>query len=174
MTGVRKLRLLALSLMLLGHGASRADFEEDYEKKNWKEIEVQLPEAPSEGNLIPFYVSATTPNRFFIDGATLRVDSDGVVRYVMVVLSPSGARSVTFEGMRCEAKERRIYASGHSDGSWAKSRRNEWVRIQDATANRQHAALFIEYFCPGGVIVNSADQARAALRTGYSGSVFAR
>ena len=166
------LRKSLLALLLLWHGASQADFEEDYEKKNWKEIEIQLPAAPRAENLIPFYVSAATTNQFLIDGSSLSVDVDGVVRYVMVVVSPEGARSVTYEGMRCEAKERRIYASGHADGTWAKSRRNEWVRIQDATANRQHAALFLEYFCPGGVIVNNPEQARAALRSSRPGSIY--
>lgn len=174
MIGSRQIGLSLLSLTLLWHGAVRADFEEDAEKQNWQEIEFQLPAPPRSENLIPFYVSATTPNRFFIDGASLSVGSDGVVRYTMVVESPSGARSVTFEGMRCDAKERRIYASGHADGSWAKSRRNDWVRIQDATANRQHAALFVDYFCPGGVIVNDPAQARSALRGGYSSPAFIR
>lgn len=143
-----------------------ADFEEDYESKKWQEVEVQLPAAPREENLLSFYVSAATSNRFFIDGSTLSVGSDGVVRYVLVVMSAEGGRNVTFEGMRCEARERRIYASGRLDGTWVKTRKNEWVRIQEAYANRHHAALFLDYFCPVGVIVRNADEARAALARG--------
>lgn len=143
-----------------------ADFEEDYESKEWQEVEVQLPAAPRQETLLPFYVSAATENRFFIDGATLTVGSDGVVRYVLLVLTPQGARNVTYEGMRCQTRERRIYASGRQDGSWSKARKNEWVRIQDAYANRQHAALFLEYFCPIGNIVQDAAEARNALIKG--------
>jgi hypothetical protein len=143
-----------------------ADFEEDYESKQWQEIEVQLPAAPKQETLLPFYVSAATENRFFIDGATLSVGSDGVVRYVLLVLTPQGVRNVTYEGMRCLTRERRIYASGRQDGSWSKARKNEWVRIQDAYANRQHAALFLEYFCPVGNIVQDAAEARNALIKG--------
>lgn len=143
-----------------------ADFEEDYESKQWQEIEIQLPAAPKQVTLLPFYVSAATENRFFIDGATLTVGSDGVVRYVLLVLAPQGARNVTYEGMRCETRERRIYASGRLDGSWSKARKNEWVRIQDAYANRHHAALFLEYFCPVGNIVQNAAEARNALIKG--------
>jgi hypothetical protein len=143
-----------------------ADFEEDYENKKWQELEVSLPATPKQENLLPFYVSAATSNRFFIDGSTLDVGGDGVVRYALVVLSAEGGRNVTFEGMRCETKERRIYASGRLDGTWSKARRNEWVRIQDAYANRHHAALFLDYFCPVGVIVRNVDEARAALVRG--------
>lgn len=165
---MRALRNSLLSLMLVVAAASSAwaDFEEDYENKKWQEMDVQLPAAPRQENLLPFEVSAASSNRFFVDGSTLSVGSDGVVRYVLVVLSPEGGRNVTFEGMRCEAREYRIYASGRLDGSWSKARKNEWVRIQEAYANRQHAALFLDYFCPVGVIVRDAAEARNALKRG--------
>lgn len=161
-------RSLALSLLtlVLTPSLAMADFEEDYESKQWQEVEVALPVAPKEANLQPFYVSAATSNRFFIDISTLSVGSDGVVRYVLLVLSPEGGRNVTFEGMRCESRERRIYASGRQDGSWSKARKNEWVRIQDAYANRHHAALFLDYFCPFGNIVRDAAEAKKALMLG--------
>lgn len=161
-------RSLALSLLtlVLTPSLAMADFEEDYESKQWQEVEVALPAAPKEANLQPFYVSAATSNRFFIDISTLSVGGDGVVRYVLLVLSPEGGRNVTFEGMRCESRERRIYASGRQDGSWSKARRNEWVRIQDAYANRHHAALFLDYFCPFGNIVRDAAEAKKALMLG--------
>lgn len=151
---------------LLVSAAVFADFEEDYENKQWQEIEVQLPAAPKQETLLPFYVSAATENRFFVDGATLSVGGDGVVRYVLLVLTPQKTRNVTYEGMRCETRERRIYASGRLDGTWSKARKNEWVRILDAWANRQHAALYLEYFCPIGTIVKDAAEARDALIKG--------
>jgi hypothetical protein len=158
--------VLPLLALLLSQSPVHADFEEDYESKQWQEVEVQLPAAPKQESLLPLYASASTENRFFVDGATLSVGSDGVVRYVLLVLSPQGVRNVTFEGMRCETRERRIYASGRQDGAWSKARKNEWVRIQEVYANRHHAALFLEYFCPNGVIVGDAAEARNALVRG--------
>lgn len=159
-------KVFLLLAAMFASAAVLADFEEDYESKQWQEIEVQLPAAPKQESLLPFYVSAATENRFFIDGATLSVGNDGVVRYVLLVLTPQGARNVTYEGMRCETRERRIYASGRQDGTWSKARKNEWVRIQEVYANRQHAALFLEYFCPIGNIVQNAAEARNALIKG--------
>jgi hypothetical protein len=152
------------ALLLLG--VAQADFEEDYETKQWQEIEVRLPAAPSDASLQSFYVSAATDNKFFIDLATLSIGSDGVVRYVLVIQTPGGGRNVTFEGMRCETRENRIYASGRRDGTWSKSRNNDWSRVRDVYANRHHAALFLEYFCPSGVIVRSVEEAKEALRHG--------
>ncbi len=159
-------RVLFASVLVSAFPFVHADFEEDYETRQWQELEVKLPAAPKAENLQSFYVSAASKNQFFIDMKSLSVGADGVVRYVLVVLSPQGARNVTYEGMRCETRERRIYASGHTDGSWAKARRNEWTRIQDEYANRYHAALFLDYFCPVGVIVRDADEAKRALLKG--------
>lgn len=160
----RRLAAALLTLTISWHVF--AGFEEDYESKQWQEVEVQLPVAPKDETLQSFYVSAASKNRFLIDLATLSVGNDGVVRYVLLVITPEGGRNVTFEGMRCESREHRIYASGRRDGSWSKSRNNDWSRIQDAYANRQHAALFQEYFCPGGVIVRDEFEAKNALRSG--------
>lgn len=165
------MRLLRPLFVLLGAlavcGGALADSdEEDFESKQWQELEVQLPAPPAKESLQGFYVSATSENQFLVDLATLTVGADGVVRYVLVVSTPGGGRNVSFEGMRCESRERRIYASGRSDGAWSKSRNSEWVKIKDAVANRHHAALFLEYFCPGGAIVRDAAEARNALKRG--------
>ncbi|WP_374341876.1 CNP1-like family protein [Azonexus sp.] len=143
-----------------------ADFDEDYESKRWQEVEVQLPAPPRQDRLLPFYVSAVAENRFYVDASSLSVGSDGVVRYVLVILTPQGGRNVSYEGMRCETRERRIYASGRADGSWSKSRNNDWVRIADQLVNRHHAALYLEYFCPIGIAVRSPEEARDALLRG--------
>lgn len=158
--------LLVAALSFPALALDDPDFDEEYETRKWQEVEVQLPAAPKAEALLPFYVSAVTDNRFLVDGGSLSVGSDGVVRYILVILTPGGARNVTFEGMRCETRERRIYASGRLDGSWSKSRNNEWTRIQDVPANRYHAALFLEYFCPDGIAVRTADEARGALLRG--------
>ena len=83
-------RLLCLSVLALSVSSALADFDEDYESSVWTEIEVQLPDSPKPENLLPFYVSAATENKFFVDGSTLKVGSDGVVRYVLLVVSSQG------------------------------------------------------------------------------------
>lgn len=160
------LRLFAFVSASMASGFALADFEDDYETQKWQELVVQLPAPPEDKSLVSFYVSPTSDGRFQIDTASLTVGSDGVVRYVLVIDMAGGARNVTYEGMRCESRERRIYASGRRDGAWSKSRNNEWTRIQDAAMNRQHAALFLEYFCPEGSIVWDAAEAVRALRMG--------
>ena len=157
--------LIFLSALAIS-GHAFADVEDNYETKLWQESEVQLPAAPRDETLQAFYVSAASKNQFLIDLATLSVGQDGVIRYVLLVLAQEGGRNVTFEGMRCETRQHRIYASGRRDGSWSRSHNNAWLGIQEAYANRQYAALFADYFCPGGLIVQDAAEAKEALRRG--------
>lgn len=165
-------RVLLFVLALL-HQAWAADaIDEEFEVKQWREMEVGLPAAPQLVNLLPFYVSATSRNQFFIDASTLTVGGDGVVRYVLVVTTPGGARNVTFEGMRCETREHKIYAVGHADGGWVKARSENWRRIQEASANGYHATLFLEYFCAGGVIASGSAEVVRALKRGGQSNVF--
>lgn len=161
-----RLSLAVLGLLGLSAGLARAGSEDGREAKKWEEADFQLPVAPVEAGLLGFYVSATTDNRFFVDPASVSVGADGVVRFTLVIVASSGARNVSFEGMRCESRERRAYAFGRPDGTWARSRSGQWGRIREVVANRHYAALFQEYFCPGGVIVGNSAEAISALRRG--------
>ncbi len=157
-------RSLVVALALLLSNGVIADVEEDYTRQAWREAEVAFPAAPVEGALREFYVSAVAENRFFVDTSTLSIGADGVVRYVLVVLTHGGARNVSFEGMRCETREWRIYASGRADGSWSKARSDSWSAVREAAVNRHRAVLFLDYFCPGGVIVGNVGQLQNAFK----------
>lgn len=182
--GMPALRLTALlgllGLASAGYAKGPADYELLLEKKSegitfderpWQEIEAVLPAPPQEANLLPIEVDQLTQNRFFVDEASVAFGSDDVIRYTMVVVSPAGARNVSFEGMRCKTAERRIYAFGRSDGTWSKARSNAWVRIEAGNINKHHAALYRDYFCTTGGSVMDTDAARRALRYGNPSAV---
>lgn len=138
----------------------------DSEEAPWHEIAVELPAFPGDDNLLPFFVSATSENRFLIDSKSISVGSDDVVRYTLVIATPSGARNTSYEGIRCATAERRVYAFGRADGTWSKARGDQWVRISENSLNRHHAELFKVYFCPVGIVLRDADDARRSLRNG--------
>ncbi|MBU0751407.1 MAG: CNP1-like family protein [Gammaproteobacteria bacterium] len=154
-----------LVMLLLAMNVAQAAVDDD-EAVVWAEGEVSLPTFPADGDLIEFYVSAVTANRFFIDAKSLSAGSDGVVRYVLVVTTAGGATNVTFEGIHCSAREFRIYSTGRIDRSWGALRPADWRRIENKTVNRHHAALSRDYFCPGGSPIQTADEGRDALRRG--------
>lgn len=138
----------------------------DDEEKPWIETEVALPPYPADADLIEFYVSAATSNRFFIDGKSLSLGSDGVVRFALVVLTSGGATNVSYEGIRCSAREVRLYAIGRSDRTWSPSRLAVWKPIENKPINRHHAALSRDFFCPNRISIYNADEGRRALKRG--------
>lgn len=165
-------RIAAACALLACAGVSCAQsrFEEDFDdaKKPWQEVEVQLPPAPNDANLLPFDVSATATLRFAVDANSLSVGQDGVVRYTLVAISPSGAKSVSYEGIRCQTFERKTYAFGHPDGKWSRARRDQWEPIPRNAANRQHAVLAQDVFCDGPTVAGNKDQILRRLRSGQS------
>jgi len=147
------------------------------DKSEWeRQHEAQLPVAatavaavtppafPRERDLVEFYVAATNDFRFFVDAASVGVVDKGEVRYTLVARSSAGAQNITYEGMRCNSGEVRLYAVGR-DGAWA-GRAGEWRAIQPRSVQRWHNALFREYFCPQREAVASAHEAVTALRRG--------
>lgn len=158
-------RSFLVVLALLSVQSFAADgFDDEFDEKPWAEVEVQLPSFPEEGNLIPFRVGASSDTVYQVDGKSLSVGADGVVRYTLLVISPSGARNISYEGMRCATAERRLYAFGRPDKTWSKARSDKWVRIRGSSNNHQ-VELYGNYFCKYGHVAD-ADEARRILRSG--------
>ena len=65
-----------------------------------------MPAYPQVAALLRFPTDRPMP-AVLIDQRTQAIGEDGVVRYVLVVRSASGAESVSFEGLRCATGERR-------------------------------------------------------------------
>jgi hypothetical protein len=158
-----------LLLAACGSSGPTSDWERVNEEKlpaAQQPREVLPTPPPQRGELIEFFVAATSEFRFFVDAASLSVGSDGIVRYVLVARSSAGAENVSFEGMRCATREVRIYALGR-DGAWV-GRETDWRAIQPRSVQRWHNELYREYFCPQREPVASAAEAVQALRAGGS------
>jgi hypothetical protein len=115
----------------------------------WSENKVDtLPPLPREQGLLSFDVSQNTPLHFALDPSSLTVGTDGVIRYTVVITSPSGARNVNYEGIRCETYEWRLYAGLNADhDGWDKTVANDWARIENGNLNAYRATLYQDYFC---------------------------
>ena len=133
--------------------------EEDPDKKEFVELEVKLPPFPKDGNLIPFEANAASSTRFFIDGPSITVADDGTVRYTVVIRSPSGASNISYEAIRCETREQKVYAFGRRDGTWSNARTSEWRPITAKGSYSMQSDLHRNYFCPVGSAVRTAKDA---------------
>lgn len=144
---------------------AQSGFDSDYDDKApWQETAIQLPSPPKQENLLPFDVGPTATQSFAIDANSLTVGTDGVIRYTLVSTSPSGARNISYEGIRCATYEYKLYAFGQADGTWARSRRNKWKIIHGYAGNRPHAALAKDFLCLEQTIAGKADEMVARIR----------
>jgi hypothetical protein len=125
----------------------------------------KVPDYPKPENLIRFDTGPTSQFNFFVDRSSLSVGEDGAIRFTVVAKS-TGATNVTYEGMRCPTRERKVYALGQPDGTWRDARDPEWVRIAAPPEGLYRFVLFRDYFCSGGYPIRSAAEGIEALKRG--------
>ncbi|WP_213299383.1 CNP1-like family protein [Paraburkholderia sacchari] len=174
----------ASSVLLAGCGSSGPSNKDDSafvylldRKGNWQENKLEgLPALPQANTpLLGFVVSNNSPLKFSIDPASLTVGTDGVVRYTIVITSPTGARNVNYEGIRCDTYEWRLYASLDADhNGWDQTVANDWSRIENGTLNAYHSALYQDYFCANKMPVGKASTIVENIRYGRTQSTLVR
>ena len=160
------MRILLLALLVTACAAppEMSDWErENMAKQTPRDESVVPPPFPGRAKLIEFPVADMGGFRLFVDGGTLSVDKDGVVRYVLVAQAPGGSQNVSYEGLRCASAEHRLYATGQSDGTWIPAR-GTWQPLRNA--RRWQIALYREYFCPQKIAIRDAGEGVRALQAG--------
>jgi hypothetical protein len=138
---------------------------EEAEVIPWQETDYTLPPFPKEEDLVEFSVDGTPNSKAYIDKTSIGAGTqDNVVRYVMVIKSKGGAVNISYEGIRCDTNELRLYATGTRENTWSKSRDNEWRLFK--IHNRQQKSLANYYFCPGFTSIKTSQEGIDALRLG--------
>jgi len=136
---------------------------------DWREIEA--PPAPTfslEG-LVPLETPRSTL-RYGVAPATVSIGPDGIVRYVVVAASSTGATNVMYEGIRCSTGESKVYARHNPGSGWTIVQGSEWRPMQDAPLPR-HALLIAR---TGACIGHGTNQPAARIVRDLRASVDAR
>ena len=135
------------------------------EEKQFKEIEEDIPPYPQDSELLEFKPRRNSQNRFYIDRNSISIGADRVVRYSAVVKSPSGALTVSHEGLRCKTSEYKVYAYGVTAGEWTKVRDAQWRKIPRMSGDFRFA-LYKDYFCDIEAIAGRNEKELIANLTG--------
>jgi hypothetical protein len=147
-------------------GAAPAGPVKQQEEGPWREAEVALPAFPKASDLIEFRLRNRTTSRFFVDGSTLTVDPDRVVRFSLVIRSSEGVDNVRFSGLKCRGREWKDYAYGRPDGTWAPTRNAQWKSIPELEFNDYQRSLAEGYVCTEGLFSGGpAGSAKFIVRT---------
>jgi hypothetical protein len=122
------------------------DFDESKVEK-WKESGISLPPYPRDENLLAVPLLVTDTLKIYIDRASLSRGPDRVARFSLVVESPSGARSVFYDGLRCETREYKTYAIGSPEQAFTPVKHAAWRPIPRPAANAFRYQLYQHYIC---------------------------
>lgn len=114
----------------------------------WSEGVAELPPWPKDGDLVELHLDGPRGLlRYYLDGKHLAVGSDQVVRFTLVAESASGARNVSFEGIRCTPKgEHRVYAYGIG-GRFEPAPFKDWQALPAADTNDYRRQLHGQVLC---------------------------
>jgi len=130
---------------------------------DWTEIEVPPPPALRTTDLVPVDLRASSELRFGVDPKSIAIGNDGVVRYVFVASSRSGAVNAIYEGVRCDRAEYRVYA--RSSGQGWRAAETEWKSLYEGVEGRQALAVAKGGACVGHTPNRSAEQIARDLGT---------
>jgi hypothetical protein len=88
---------------------------DDSNDKPWQEDATKLPPLPEDTDLLPVQLDSLAGSlQAYIGGKSLSSDpEDRVLRFWLVIRSPAGGYNASFEGLRCEVSQYKVYAYGN-------------------------------------------------------------
>ena len=138
------------------------------EEPEWTESSVIPPTAFNTEALQPFEVMRDSALSYGIDPGSLIVGEDGVVRFVMVARSSSGALNVLYQGIRCATAETKTYARLSDKGSWNTSPNAAWQELSFRGPTRPAMMLARQGVCDGKAVMGPPQKILSALKTGVA------
>lgn len=117
--------------------------------KKWQEQTVRMPAWPKDADLVEIKLDGPADDfRYSIDSRSLATGSDDVVRYTLVTEASSGARNVSFEGLRCTPKGvYKTYAYGSGSRFSPTGVAEQWQQIDERSRDRFRYELWRHYLC---------------------------
>lgn len=144
-----RMRISALPALLLWVAACNVSAQLIDEDPDWKEVDVPAPPAFRVDRLVPLEMPRHISLKVGFDADTLRITSDGIVRYVMVATAASGSTYASYEGIRCLTGEVKIYARHGATGQWIPVRDPQWKPLNDNQPSPHAMALARQGACNG-------------------------
>jgi len=137
------------------------------EPEAWQEAEVAAPPQWNIDRLVEFPIEGQNALRYAIEPSTISIGPDGVVRYVFVARSGSGALNALFEGVRCETAQTKVYARWDSTArQWRNASPATWQPLDFRGPTRRAMQMARAGLCDNKVANQSPTQILNALRFG--------
>lgn len=136
--------------------------------RDWREADTPPPPALALDGLVPFVPSVNSQLRFGVMPTSVALGPDGVIRYVIVAQSASGALNAWYEGLRCSTGQVKTYAHWNPGppGEWRANPSADWRNLGGEFASRPAVALARGGFCDGSTPNGRPADMLRALRVG--------
>ena len=150
---MRTMRLILLWWLSIGVCFAEVEESQTFtEVPAVKEQTLELPKYPLPADLVYFEVK-TTRFKYALDTRSLSVGKkDQIARYTVVIESPQGAKTVLYEGIRCDSRDYKTYAHAGPDQKFHVKQKPEWESIRSEGAFVYRAELLDYYLCQGAVV----------------------
>ena len=148
---------------IYGDEPNEFSFDEKYVEK-WKESAIVLPAYPDDRDLLPVAMNSTDTLKIYIDGKSISRAQDLVVRFALIVESPSGARSVFYDGYRCETRQYKTYAIGTAQRTWSPVANPRWQTVSRSEINAFRDIIYRRYACDGQKSARTPEDLRRQLQ----------
>lgn len=114
----------------------------------WKEDQTPLPPFPSARDLIPFRADMGDPDyTYYIDVNSVSFTADEVMRYTVIIKSPTGSSNIIYEGFRCATQEVKMFAFGTRGGQFRRMVDPQWTYFYIDGVMGYRASLFENLIC---------------------------
>ena len=134
----------------------------------WQEQAVELPAYPEKDNLLEVDAGSDgLQYKVYLDEASLIKSADNVVRYTVVLVSSTGVRNVTHEGLHCGERTFRRYAYGIDD-QWQSLRESPWKPLRGRGANRYRLIFYEKFICDPTRLNQTAGQILERFRENWN------
>jgi hypothetical protein len=165
-----RLRTVCTIAVALGSALASAQLLTD-PNRDWRESPAPPPPSFALDRLVPFSVSVHSQLRFGVDPATVSLGPDGVIRYVIVARSDSGAINAWYEGLRCATAQVKTYAHWNPGPppAWRPNDAAQWRNLGGEFASRPAVALARGGFCDGATPNGQPADMLRALRSTPAG-----
>lgn len=123
---------------------------------DWRESDVPTPPAFDPGKLVTFEMGNSTKMVYGVDPGSITLSrTDGLVRYVMVITSPTGVRNIMYEGLRCATGEVKTYARFQSPAGWQPVSDPQWRSVFAGMASAPALRFARSGGCDGAALPGS-------------------
>lgn len=116
---------------------------------DWSESAAPPPPSYEATRLLPFDVPGASTLKYGVDPNTITITPEGLVRYVVVASSASGAVNAMYEAIRCSTGEYKTYARRTLDSEWKSLPEPTWRSMQDSQHIRYAFRLAQQGVCTG-------------------------